>query len=246
MFLRRAAYALLAGIAAPSFNPATLFAAAEPGGWWDIELARVFQDSAGTVPGAVGQPVGRVNDKSGRGNHIIQATTAAKPILRYANNSYYLEFDGVDDAIGIAAFAVATPEPFTRITSLRQVTWAGTANIYSSSTGRGVLSQWDNTPELSLYAGTAWVAFNVGAPVGADKVVSEVFNGVASSLAIDNDAAIVGNPGAGAAPGLTIGGNTSTFASVRWYGGVMVGRALTGPETTGMRSYAAYRQGRVL
>lgn len=49
-----------------SFSPATLFAASEPGGWYDpSDLSTLFQDSAGTTPvTAPGQTVGMVLDKS--------------------------------------------------------------------------------------------------------------------------------------------------------------------------------------
>ena len=60
-----------------------LFAASEPGAWYDpSDLSTLFQDSAGTVPvTAVEQPVGRILDKSGRGNHATQATTTKRPVL---------------------------------------------------------------------------------------------------------------------------------------------------------------------
>ena len=65
------------------FNPRTLFSASEPGAWYDpSDLSTLFQDSAGTVPvTAVEQPVGRILDKSGRGNHATQATALNRPVL---------------------------------------------------------------------------------------------------------------------------------------------------------------------
>lgn len=87
------------------FTPASLFASGEQGAWYDpSDFATMFQDSAGTTPvTAVGQSVGKINDKSGRGNHATQATAAARPVLRQdANSKYYLEFDGVDDSLSTA------------------------------------------------------------------------------------------------------------------------------------------------
>lgn len=48
------------------FNPRTLFAASEPGAWYDpSDMSTLFQDSAGSTPvTAVGQPVGLLLDKS--------------------------------------------------------------------------------------------------------------------------------------------------------------------------------------
>lgn len=96
---------------APSavWTPATLYAAGEQGVWYDpSDFSTMFQDAAGTIPvTAAGQPVGRILDKSGRGNHATQATAAARPILQQdGNGKYYLAFDGVDDTLvtGFVAF----------------------------------------------------------------------------------------------------------------------------------------------
>lgn len=79
------------------FSPASLFAAGEQGVWYDpSDLTTMFQDSAGTTPvTAVEQPVGRILDKSGRGNHATQSTTAARPVLSARVNllTYSEQFD---------------------------------------------------------------------------------------------------------------------------------------------------------
>lgn len=68
------------GVLAPM--NALLFGSGEQGAWYDpSDLSTLFQDSAGTTPvTAVEQPVGRMLDKSGRGNHATQATTTKRPI----------------------------------------------------------------------------------------------------------------------------------------------------------------------
>lgn len=83
----------ISGGSAP-FDPATLFAAGEKGWWYDpSDLSTLYQDAAGTTPvTGVGQPVGRMNDKSGNGNYLVQLTDANRPILRQdAGGKYYLE-----------------------------------------------------------------------------------------------------------------------------------------------------------
>lgn len=62
----------------------SLFANNEQGFFYDPnDLSTMFQDSAGTIPvTAAGQPVGLVLDKSGRGNHATQSTSASRPILQ--------------------------------------------------------------------------------------------------------------------------------------------------------------------
>lgn len=65
------------------FSPASLFSSGEQGVWYDpSDLSTLFQDAAGTIPvTAVEQPVGKILDKSGRGNHATQTTTTSRPVL---------------------------------------------------------------------------------------------------------------------------------------------------------------------
>lgn len=77
------------------WEPTNLFANGEQGAWYDpSDLSSMKQLSDGTVDAVVGQPVGYLRDKSGKGNHAIQATSAKRPVLRQDGSLYYLEFDG--------------------------------------------------------------------------------------------------------------------------------------------------------
>lgn len=81
-------------------SPIRLFGSGEQGAWYDpSDLSTLFQLSTDTTPNVtVGDPVGKILDKSGRGNHATQTTLPARPILRQdAAGRYYLEFDGIDD-----------------------------------------------------------------------------------------------------------------------------------------------------
>jgi len=86
----------------------SLFANNEQGFAFDFnDLSTMYQDSAGTIPvTGVGQPVGKVLDKSGRGNHATQSTSAKRPILQQnaTTGAYYLSFDGVDDFLVTGSF----------------------------------------------------------------------------------------------------------------------------------------------
>jgi hypothetical protein len=102
------------------FNPASMFANGEQGVWYDPgDMSTLFQDSAGTTPvTAVEQPVGRILDKSGRGNHAIQATAAARPVLSARKN------------LLLATTTLAT----------QSVTATGTAPLTLSFTGTGTVT----------------------------------------------------------------------------------------------------------
>jgi lysophospholipase L1-like esterase len=62
------------------FDPASLPGLAAR---YDLsDPANLFQDGAGTIPAATGQPVGRVSDLSGNGHHLTQAASASRPTIR--------------------------------------------------------------------------------------------------------------------------------------------------------------------
>jgi len=110
----------LATANAAVFSPASLFAAGEQGVWYDpSDLTTLFQDSAGTTPvTAVEQPVGRMLDKSGRGNHATQSTSAARPVLS-ARVNLLTKTEAFDDVawtktnISISANATVAPDGTT-------------------------------------------------------------------------------------------------------------------------------------
>ena len=81
------------------FSPSALFANGEEGGWYDpSDLTTLFEED-GTTPASVDGPVGKILDKSGNGNHLIQTTETKCPTLKLAGGLYYLEFDGIDDGL---------------------------------------------------------------------------------------------------------------------------------------------------
>ncbi len=82
---------------APAFSPSNLFADGELGVYYDAsDMSSLYQDTAGTTPvTAVGQSVARLNDKSGRGYHAVQATAGNRAVLAQdANGVYYLDCSG--------------------------------------------------------------------------------------------------------------------------------------------------------
>ena len=63
---------------------AGMYGSGEQGVWYEPSLSNgtLFQDAAGTTPvTAVEQPVGLMKDKSGRGNHAKQTTSADRPVF---------------------------------------------------------------------------------------------------------------------------------------------------------------------
>jgi hypothetical protein len=63
-----------------TFQPTDLFRNGEQGLWYDLnDDSTIFQDSAGTTLATWGDPVGRVNDKSGNGNNAVQGSAGLRP-----------------------------------------------------------------------------------------------------------------------------------------------------------------------
>ena len=93
------AHAARRAVAPAAYTPALLFASGEQGAWYDpSDPTTLFQDAAGTVPvTAVEQPVGRMLDKSGRGNHATQSTAINRPVLSARVNRLL----GTEDLTGV-------------------------------------------------------------------------------------------------------------------------------------------------
>ena len=92
--------------AAPAYSPASLFTGSEQGYWIDpSDFSSMFQDIAGTVPvTAAGQLVGRILDKSGKGNHIVAPADANRPTLQVdGGGKYYLSGGRMNTIAAIAA-----------------------------------------------------------------------------------------------------------------------------------------------
>ena len=228
-----------------SFSPRQLFARGEPGAWYDpSDLGSLFQDSGGTIAAAVDAPVGRINDKSGRGNHAVQTAAGARPMLRRdGGGRLYLEGDGVDDWLR-AQFAIA--QPWDRISAVRQISWTDFDRLFGSAASAfgGVIRQIGASPQIGINSGVSGPA-TAAFPVGVNGILTERYHGAASRLAVNESAYVTGDAGTTAPSGITIFSDhlPGGFGHYRLYGVVMVGRALTERETRLTRRFLAARAG---
>ena len=227
------------------FSPRALFAGGEVGAWFDpSDLSSLFGDLAGAVPAAVGAPVARINDKSGRGFHAGQATAAARPVLRQdGGGRFYLEFDGVDDRLVTAA--IALDQPWDRVAAVRQTGWTSGRRIFAGAGGTaGALQQAGTTPGLALFDGAVATANN-SAAVGTATVLFERHSGVGSLLGVNNLAAVSGNPGTGAANGISVGADAggTNAAAFHFYGLCVVKTALGAAQLAALKAFLAGKAG---
>lgn len=229
------------------FTISSLFASGEQGAWYDpSDLTSLSQDSAGTVAAAVDSPVGRMMDKSGRGNHVTQATDGFRPILRQdAGLKYYLEFDGADDFL--FRTGVTQTLPLDRISALHQISWTASDIIFQGhSADYAVLFQSPTTPQIRQYSGASGALASPA--IGANFVATERFDGANSRLSINAGAASTVALPANVPNQISIGARSSGAAAsnIRYYGGIMICRALTDAEISATRNYLATKSGVVL
>ena len=80
-----------------SFSPASLFVGGFKGAWYDMtDLSTMFKVD-GSTPAVVGQAVGKILDRSGNGQHLIQTTESKCPLLVVdSDGNLCLDFDGDD------------------------------------------------------------------------------------------------------------------------------------------------------
>lgn len=158
-----------------SFTPLSLFASGELGAWYDpSDLSSMFQDTAGATPvTTAGQSVARINDKSGRGNHLTQATAANRPTYQVdGSGNGYLLFDGVNDQMATAG-AVGLSAPVI------------SAFVGFQNTATGLQGVWSNDRYRQTTFGTNFrfttlgvldYSFNSAITASTNVVMSSVFD----------------------------------------------------------------------
>lgn len=226
-------------------DPASVTLAA----WYDpSDLSTLFQDSAGTTPvTADGDPVGLMQDKSGNGHHLTQATAASRPLYKVdSSGNPYLLFDGTDDWLKVGSPAMSLP--WHRISAVRMITHTNGDLIFAEGSGAGAgrLRQQTPSPTVAVFDGGAgYVAANTELAVGSNGVVTERHDGANSGLAINNGVYTTGDPGTVAATGCAIGASPagSVPSNIRFYGCVTANGALADDEILGLRAWLAEKAG---
>jgi hypothetical protein len=248
-----------------SFNPLTLFAASEKGGLYDIQdLSSMFQDSAGTTPAAVDAVVGKVNDKSGNGYHLIQATTSLKPILRQDGARYYLEFDGVDDSVSAAGFDLSATDKVAVATGVHKASDATTGAVAGLGAGTavatwelrgpasngaasyGFVGRGDNATGTSEYRGLTYTApvtsvlfcqYDIAGADRATEIMPRVNAATPGTLQTAGQASLGGGNFSSAALNVGRRNASNTPFNGRIYRLVIVGRTLTSDERNNLESW---------
>jgi hypothetical protein len=118
------------------FSPSSLFSFGEAGVWFDpSDIKTLFQDTLGVTPvTAAGQSIGKILDKSGRGNHATQNTLTQRPLYQIdSNGKPYLYFDGIDDGMVTPTIAPSV-DSLQVFSGVRKLSDASAAIIAETST----------------------------------------------------------------------------------------------------------------
>ncbi len=237
----------------PTFDPASVFGGADQGAVYDFtSAANLFQSTDTSVPvTATGQPIGRVNDLSGKNNHATQVGTARPTFQGYG------DFDGVDDTIVSAAVNLSASDKMTLVISLR-ATAAGSGLPFQTGGGAGSFGLEVNAGNYTrgvLTGDTAQPVVDITGPtLGVNAVISSVLD-LAGATATDEikmylDGAfpaqsviVVGPAGGGNLLGTAFLRVSSAGASVLFFTGrvfkvLMINRLLSESERVSAQTWA--------
>ena len=230
--------------------PAGLFSSGNKGFFFDpSQTSSLFQNADGTIPvTAAGQPVGRISDLSGQGNHAVQATASARPTYQTDGVKHWLAFDGVNDHL-------VTPT----------ITWASFhatvgAGLRKNIDTRGTVIDGEGAPRFTLeapgptdgdYAPFLWSTLSVNAtvrhvaPAPATSVLVADFNMSTRvvQMAANGGPTLTATAGSGSGmfsdAAFSIGRRTgaSQFLNGRLFGVVAINRLLSATESAQLTAY---------
>ena len=165
-------------------------------------------------------------------------STGAKPAQIVKSAS--LMGDGSNHKMATAAFTLN--QPFTEYIVAKQITWTAGDYLTSGVGGAAGITQRTGTPKLGLNAGSG-VADNTGAALGSKVILTAVFNGASSSLAVNNGTPTTGDPGAGNPGGLSLFSDDAgaNYGNAQVYERIVFSAAHDAAERSVVRNYLAAR-----
>lgn len=228
------------GVSTSAFTPASLFAPGEDGAVYDpSDLSSLWQDTAGTVPvTADGQSVARIDDKSGNGNHAIQATAGARPVYKTDGDRHWLLGDGIDDeliggtmSVAGGASVIAAAQfigTSTGIIMSAATSSSDTLSVGATGTGGGGFRSRVTDGAADLFRSGPWLA---------DRFVAIArYDGAALALEV-NEVAYTGTTAGQTGASLSIFAAATAPANARFFGGFAITRDLAANELTKVRDY---------
>lgn len=172
------------------------------------KLASTFTESSANAATVTINSSGDLGARICGARDLYQGTVANQPILTVSASGNFLTFDGVNDYMKAAAFALVQPETVYFVGSL--VATSGTAPTFfdagdsSTETSLGVAS---NTTNKSAYAGTALIGGT--SPPATKQINTVVFNNLSGVSRTNRLEATTGTIGSNNSNGFTLGARSS-------------------------------------
>jgi hypothetical protein len=179
------------------------------------KLATSFTESSSNAATVTINTTGRYGARICGARDLVNMTAAEQPIYSVgADGRALLTFDGTDDSLKAAAFALAQPEWVNFVGS--QVSWSSGDYVIDGNTANSMaIAQTTSTPRISMSAGSL-VAENSGWSLGSRNLVQAIFNGASSSLTVGQGTPTTGSVGVTSGNGLLIGslGGTTNYGNI--------------------------------
>lgn len=134
-------HSIARAVAGARWNPRDGLIGSDQGIWLDpSDLSTMYVESGASpatlTPATLNGPVGRILDKSGRGNHAYSSTDAARPTLRIdANGCYYLLFNGTSSCLQTSTINFTNTDKMFVSTGVRKLsdgTYPVIAELYNA------------------------------------------------------------------------------------------------------------------
>jgi len=230
---------------------AAIFGANEQGAFYIprpvvLGAQALFQDSAGTVPvTADGDPVGRMLDQSGNGNHATQSVSGSRPVYRTDGTLHWLEFDGVDDFLdtdfilnkvqGSVSFNISVSR-FYNFNTLFESGFTNDWEMWVDASPATIFRTSASNSDINVsYSDNFGVDVRVSRTVVWNEIVGKMYS---AGVLVDTDQAsfsIRTNPG-----NFTISGDLNTAFDGKMFNIIALDRVLTDSEIESIEEYTNY------
>lgn len=178
--------------------------------------------------GAVDQWDGQIG-----GHHLTAPADTTRP-TKQGDGS--ILFDGSNDRMATGAWTQA--QPVTVVALVKQVTWVINKTFWDSD-ARMVLAESGTSPNIAIYAGSAFVATNAQLPVNTYKAIACVYNGASSLIHVSGTSPTTGNPGTAGINKFYLGANITPglWSNTQWKEIAIYDRALSEAERNAAFAY---------
>jgi len=151
-----------------------------------------------------GADVSQVDDETGLGNHVVQATASKQPLWVASggpNNKSYVEGDGVDEFLR-AAFAWTQPAHIF-VVAMPSATDGINKALYDGGVNNGALFYTATSTQMACYAGAGFTEAAGGTHMNTWSKIDTLWNGAASYIR-RNGVTKTGNVGANNPSGIIL------------------------------------------